>query len=505
MSALEILHGELLEASHLSSTLSLLGWDQRTHMPAGSGAARANQIGYLSELYHNKIVSEKTKDALAELVDLESGELRTISLNSKDARLVKEIWKDYRREAALPSEVVVELSRQASVSQQVWEEAKSKNEFSLFVPHLEKMIVLQKRKAEFLPGNGSAYDKLMDQFEAGLETETMTALFDTIRKRLVPLIQSILEVKHRVNGSVLKKNFNMDAQWEFGIRMLKAVGFDFNTGRQDKSVHPFTTSTHPTDVRITTRLRENDLKSALLATLHECGHGLYEQGLPQEDFGTPLGQPISLGIHESQSRLWENLVGLSPEFWKFAYPKLKTQFPEQLKEVDRDQFYLAMNKVIPSMIRVEADEATYNLHILLRFEIEQQLINDNLSVKELPGLWNDKMENYLGIHPATDTEGVLQDVHWSGGAFGYFPTYTLGNLYSVQLFNQAKRDVSGLEEGFAHGNFQPLLDWLREKIHSKGRSLTAEELILNITGKPLSAEPFLDYLENKYRTIYRLG
>jgi carboxypeptidase Taq len=307
-----------------------------------------------------------------------------------------------------------------------------------------------------------------------------------------------------VNGSVLTKEYDVDKQWDFGISMLNAIGFDSNIGRQDRSAHPFTTSTHPTDVRTTTRLRENDLKSALLSSLHEGGHALYEQGLLAEEFGNPLGQSISLGIHESQSRMWENLVGLSPSFWRYAYPKLQSKFPDQLRNTDREMFFAAMNRVRPSMIRVEADEATYNLHIMLRFEIEKMLINEDFPVAELPQLWNEKMEEYLGVTPATDSEGVLQDVHWSFGAFGYFPTYTLGNLYSVQFFNQAKIELPGLDESCARGDFSSLLGWLREHIHSIGRGRKAEELVLELTGQPLSAQPFMDYLESKYKMIYSI-
>ncbi len=364
---------------------------------------------------------------------------------------------------------------------------------------------MQQEKAKYLAIGATAYDSLLDQFEPDMTSEKVNGLFAEIRARLVPLIKSIREVKHRVNGSILTKEYDVDQQWNFGIDMLKAIGFDMNTGRQDRSAHPFTTSTHPTDVRTTTRLRENDLKAALLGTLHEGGHALYEQGLLLEEYGNPLGQAISLGIHESQSRLWENLVGLSPGFWRFAFPKLQAKFKDQLRNTDKEQFHAAINRVRPSMIRVEADEATYNLHIMLRFEIEKMLINENFPVAELPQLWNEKMKEYLGIEPANDAEGVLQDVHWSFGAFGYFPTYTLGNLYSVQFFNQARQDIPGLEDQFGRGDFSALLTWLRENIHQIGRGRKAEELVLELTGQPLSAQPFMDYLEKKYTKIYNLS
>ncbi len=505
MSAREIILKELLDASHLQGVEALLSWDQETYMPEGAGAARAEQVAYITTLMHSKLVGEPLKNALEELIDLKTGELRIMTLNDRETRQLKEIWRDYRQEASLPTEFVSALAKHASVSQQAWVRARKDNDFAFFEPFLTKMVQMQKEKAKYLEVGTTDYDSLLDQFEPDMTSENVSLLFGEIRERLVPLIQKIQEVKHRVNGSLLTKEYDVDKQWDFGVTMLEAIGFDLNMGRQDRSAHPFTTSTHPTDVRTTTRLRENDLKSALLSTLHEGGHALYEQGLPLEEYGNPLGQAISLGIHESQSRMWENLVGLSPAFWRFAYPKLQAKFPDQLRNADRDMFYAALNRVRPSAIRVEADEATYNLHIMLRFEIEKMLINENFPVAELPQLWNEKMQEYLGFTPANDTEGVLQDVHWSFGAFGYFPTYTLGNLYSVQFFNQAKIDISGIDESFARGDFSGLLDWLREHIHTKGRGRKAEELVVELTGKPLSAKPFMDYLEEKYSKVYNLS
>jgi len=500
----EIILKELLEASHLEGVEALLSWDQETYMPEGAGAARAEQVAYISTLMHDKQVGEPLKRALEELIDLETGELRIMTLNDRETRQLKEIWRDYRMESLLPTEFVSDLAKHASVSQQAWVRARKDNDFAFFEPFLSKMVEFQKEKANYFGVGSTPYDSLMDQFEPEMTSTKVAGLFGEIRDRLVPLIKNISEVKHRVSGSILTKEYDVDAQWDFGIAMLDAIGFDKSIGRQDRSAHPFTTSTHPTDVRTTTRLRENDLKSALLSTLHEGGHALYEQGLPAKEYGNPLGQSISLGIHESQSRLWENLVGLSPAFWRFAYPKLQAKFPDQLRNTDREKFYAAMNRVRPSLIRVEADEATYNLHIMLRFEIEKMLINEDFPVKDLPDLWNEKMEEYLGIRPANDSEGVLQDVHWSFGAFGYFPTYTLGNLYSVQFFNQVLRDIPGLDESCARGDFSGLLEWLRKNIHSVGRGRKAEELVEELTGEPLSAGPFMDYLEAKYKGLYNL-
>ncbi len=504
MTAYELVLQELKEVAHLRGVEALLSWDQETYMPEGAGAARADQIAYINGLLHEKLVGEQMTSALGELVDLDTGKVNDASMDELERVRLQEIWRDYHQAVVLPGAFVQELSKHASVTQQVWVKARKENDFESFEPFLSKMVKLQKKKAGYYTGGSTAYDSLMDEFEPGMTSVKMQSLFDEIRARLVPLVRNLQEVRHRINNSILKKDYDVLWQWDFGMDMLKTIGFDLDTGRQDKSAHPFTTSTHMSDVRTTTRLRDNDLKSALLSTLHEGGHALYEQGLLTEEYGNPFGEAISLGIHESQSRLWENLVGLSPDFWDFAFPRLKNVFTEQLKETDKDSFYKAMNRVQPSLIRVEADEATYNLHIMLRFEIEQMVINENFPVKDLPALWNDKMEEYLGIRPETDSDGVLQDVHWSFGAFGYFPTYTLGNLYSVQFFNQANKDIPDLTEHLSRGECGQLLEWLRKQIHIKGRSRKAEELVLEVTGEKLSAKPFLDYLESKYNRIYGL-
>ncbi len=495
---------ELKNIAYLRSAGALLSWDQETYMPEGAGAARAEQIAFLTSLAHEKLVSKEFRSALKELVDLDSGEIIATGLEPRQKRLVREIWRDYFRAAALPSAFVNELAHHASISQQVWTKARKNNDFEAFKPYLAKMVELKKREAKYLNRGEPLYDTLLDEYEPGMTTARLEPLFTRLRERLVPFIERLQDVKHRVNNRVLKNEYDIDKQWNFGMEMLRAIGFDLKRGRQDRSAHPFTTSTHPTDVRITTRLYPDDLKSALLSSLHEGGHGLYEQGLDPEAYGTPFGEATSLGIHESQSRLWENLVGLSKPFWQFAFPKLQQFFPEQLKDLSWEELYRAMNKVQPSFIRVEADEATYNLHIVLRFELEKKLINDELSVAELPNRWDDLMEKYLGIRPRTVAEGVMQDVHWSFGAIGYFPTYTLGNLYSVQFFKQAQAELGDLDDQIAHGHFGALREWLREKIHRVGRAMTAEELVQHVTGQPLSAEPFLAYIEEKYSEIYNL-
>jgi len=342
---------------------------------------------------------------------------------------------------------------------------------------------------------------LLDQYEPEMTSARLTELFDGMRPWLVKLVKSISDA-NPIDDSPLNRSFNVDHQWEFGMKIVKAMGFDLNQGRQDRSAHPFTTSFHPTDVRITTRLNEFYFKTALFGTIHETGHGLYEQGLPQEDYGTPFGEAISYGFHESQSRLWENQVGRSASFWDYFFPILKEHFPEPLADVAREQFYKMINTVTPSLIRVEADEVTYSLHIMLRFEVEKLLMDQNLKVKELPELWNGKRKEYLGVEPTDYKDGVMQDIHWSMGAFGYFPTYALGNLYAVPIMEQAGKEIPDLDGKIRRGELLPLRKWLLEKIHVKGLRFSAEGMIKELTGQELSPDPFLDYLEKKYAGVY---
>jgi carboxypeptidase Taq len=329
-------------------------------------------------------------------------------------------------------------------------------------------------------------------------------LFAALKTRLVPLLQRVLAAKTSIDASILLRMYDPARQMEFGRLVLTAMGYDFTRGRLDLSAHPFTTSFHPTDVRVTTRVYERELPACLFSCIHEGGHALYDQGLNPERYGMPLGEPLSLGIHESQSRLWENCVGRSRPFWRCFYPLLQQCFPEQLKDADLEIFYAAVNQAKPSLIRVEADELTYNLHIMLRFEIEQDLIEERLAVEKLPTVWDEKMHGYLGITPTTDAEGVLQDVHWSLGAIGYFPTYTLGNLYAVQFYEQARKEINNLDGEIEAGRLTVLTRWLNQKIHRWGRTFTPEQLMLRVTGSSLSPEPFLAYLEKKYGELYQL-
>ena len=497
----------LLEIQRINSAAALLSWDQETYMPAGGGEARAEQISTLQGIAHQKLVSPEIEGLLAAWIDPESGETRDSPGEAWDEpsrSLLREVWRDYSRAKKLPSDFVVKLSRECSLAQQVWAEAKENHSFSQFLPNLRTVLSLKREEAEYLGYRDSPYNALLDVYEPGATIAALRPLFAQIKERLVPLLKKIQQSPVQIDDTMLFHTFDQARQLEFGRMVLIAMGYDFERGRLDLSAHPFTTSFHPTDVRVTTRVHEHDLQSCLFSCIHEGGHGLYDQGLDPRYFGTPLGDSVSLGIHESQSRMWENCVGRSRPFWRFFYPMLQQTFHHQLRSLDGEQFYAAINRVKPSLIRVEADELTYNLYIMLRFEIEQDLIEGRTRPEDLPGIWNRKMEEYLGIVPSNDAEGVLQDVHWSLGAFGYFPTYTLGNLYSVQFYEQAKLEIPHLEDEIAAGQLMVLQRWLGQKIHRWGRMFTPDHLSRRVTGKSLDPEPFLSYVEKKYGELYKL-
>ncbi|MBT6146900.1 MAG: carboxypeptidase M32, partial [Gemmatimonadetes bacterium] len=377
------------------------------------------------------------------------------------------------------------------------------DDFGQFQPWLEKLLGLQIRVAEAVGYEGSVYNAFLDEFEPYARVEEMAPLLASLRQRLVPLVAAILEQDRKADPRFTRE-WDVARQEAFGRQVIGDLGFDWDAGRLDVSVHPFCGGTGPDDVRLTTRYQADELTSSLFGIIHETGHGLYEQGLPRDQYGLPVCESISLGIHESQSRMWENMVGRSRAFWEHQLPRLQSFFPDELAGVSVDEMYREVNRVEASMIRVEADEVTYNLHILLRFELEQGLVAGEIAVADLPGLWNERMQEYLGICPANDAEGVLQDIHWSSGLMGYFPTYALGNLYAAQLFVAARQDLGDLDAQFARGETARLLAWLREKVHSRGKRLTASELVQDITGRPLGIDDLMSYLEKKFGEIYSL-
>ena len=500
-----LLNTKLREIQHLRDASAVLSWDQETYMPSGGGPARAEQIALLQTLAHDKFVSADIENLLTPYIDPTTGLAndKASGLDDASKALLRETWRDFSRAKKLPSDFVTKLGRECSLAQQVWAEARQENNFSKFAPNLQTIIDLKFEEVDYIGYIDSPYNTLLDTYEPGSTVAQLNPLFLRLREGLVSLLENIRNAPAHPDDRILYQSYDHDQQLEFGKLVLTKMGYDFTRGRLDVSAHPFTTSFHPTDVRVTTRVFEKDLPSCLSSCIHEGGHGLYEQGLPPEHHGTPLGEALSLGIHESQSRLWENCVGRSRTFWEYFFPLLKNRFPNQLKYTSVEGFYAAMNTVKPSLIRVEADEVTYNLHVMVRFEIEQDVIGQRVSVKDLPDLWRTKMKDYLGIVPERDADGVLQDVHWSFGAFGYFPTYTLGNLYAAMLFTQAKTDVPELESHIAQGNLLALKEWLNDRIHRHGRQYTSEELIKRVTGKTLSAEPFLQTLTEKMQEVYQ--
>lgn len=487
----------LHELADLGHAQGLMHWDQETYMPRRGAAMRARALGTLAGLCHERL----TAPALVALV----AELKDADLTGDAAVNVREIDRQQSRSLKLPKELVVELSQTESLGHEAWVEARKKSDFALFRPWLEKIVALKKEVAERVGYEGSMYNALLDEYEPYARAEEIAPVFDQLKTQLVPLVEQIVAAGQHPARGVLDQAYPIEQQELLGRQVLADLGFDLQAGRLDLAVHPFCSGTSRDDVRLTTRYNADWLPGALFGTIHEAGHGLYEQGLPADASGTPAGQSVSLGIHESQSRLWENMVGRSKAFWTHYLPKLRTLFPQQLSAVDLDAFYAAVNQVEPSLIRVEADEVTYNLHILLRFELECDLIEGRVAVAELPAAWNERMEQYLGVRPGDDASGVLQDTHWSCGLLGYFPTYALGNLYAAQFFHQAHQDLPDLEAQIAQGAFGPLKTWLNEKIHARGARVTASELVEEVTGAKLSADCFIAYLQEKFGALYGLS
>ncbi len=497
--ALEQLTARLHRIHDLEAAARLLEWDQETYMPEAAVEARARQLATLHTLAHEHL----TDEAVGRLLETLAPQTGAADPLAPQAGLVRVTRRDYDRARKVPAGLVAALAETTARARSAWKQARAEDDFARFAPHLERIVTLSREKAEALGYDETPYDALLDQYEPGMTTAEVSRVFAALREGLVPLAEHIAAAE-TPDDSFLHRRFDADAQWAFGLEVARAFGYDLGRGRQDRSAHPFTTSFSPRDVRITTRIDPRFFNPAFFATLHEAGHALYEQGLAPELERTPLADGASLGMHESQSRLWENLVGRSRPFWQHYFPKAKRRFPEALGGVSPEAFYRAVNKVEPSLIRVEADEVTYNLHIMLRFELERGLIEGTLSVDALPARWNDRMESYLGLRPDTDADGVLQDVHWSLGAIGYFPTYALGNLMSVQLFEQARADLPELEAQIGRAAFGPLLGWLRTHVHRHGRLLQAQEILERTTGRPLRADDWLGYVRRKFGGLYSL-
>lgn len=486
------------ESRLLESVGSVLGWDERTYMPPKGAAHRAEQMALVARLIHEKLTSPRLGELLAQ-AEAAGPKQPT---DTPEAANLREIRRLYDLAVKLPASLVEELARVTTRAQGMWQEARKKNDFNAFAPWLDKIVSLKRQEAAALGYRDVPYDALLDQYEPGASTREITQIFADLRRDLVPLVGAIVSSGKKPRADVFQRDYPIDRQHLFGQAAAAAIGFDFNAGRLDTTAHPFCSGFGPGDCRLTTRYHLHEFNQGFFGILHEAGHGIYEQGLDAAHFGTPLGMACSLGIHESQSRLWENQVGRSRSFWEHFLPRARQSFPGTLDDVTLDDFLFAINKVERSFIRVEADEATYNMHIILRFELEQALVSGDLKPADVPAAWNDKFRQSFDLVPPTDALGCLQDIHWSMGGIGYFPTYTLGNLYAAQFMVRARADLGDLDADFRRGDFSRLKSWLNDNIHRHGQRYRPRDLALRVTGQPLTHEPLLKYLRGKYGELY---
>jgi carboxypeptidase Taq len=489
MTDIQKLRNELIILSKYGSALGVLGWDQEVNLPKKGHQFRGDVNSLLSADLHRRVTSKEFVNLVNALHKTENFE----KLSKDEQVIVRETWRDVEKSLKIPTQMVEEMAKLTTDAFAAWADARDKSDFKIYQPYLEKIVEMCKKQAELIGYKESPYDALLDDFEPGLTAARVERIFTPLAKELAVLVK---KVKDNPKIELPKAKYPIDIQVKMNHEIATALGYDLDAGRIDVSPHPFTAGFHPTDVRITTRYQEDDFWYAVGCTVHETGHALYEQGLSVKEYGNPLGEAASLGIHESQSRMWENFVGRSPEFAHYLNILLHKYFPKNPKISD-ELLYKYLNQVEPSLIRVEADETTYNLHIIIRFEIEKALMEDKIQVSELPDVWNAKMKQYLGVKVPDDAHGVLQDIHWSHGTLGYFPTYSLGNIYAAQLFNKAKKETPGLEAGFASGEFAPLLKWLRKNIHQEGSRYYPEDLIKKVTGEGLNSKYLIDYLKDK--------
>lgn len=494
---LDQLKEKLGEVADIGRAASVLAWDQQVNMPPGGNEARGQQLATLSKIAQEKFIT----DEVGRLIDDLKHELN--GADSDEAALVRVAARNYDKAKRVPPAFIAEQAIVTSRAFEAWVEARSKSDFSIFQPHLEKVIELVHKYISFFPPADHPYDTLLDDYEPGMKTADVKVIFDGLRPKQVELIRAITSRK-QVKDDFLHKKYNEKKLIDFGVDVITKFGYDWSRGRQDKAPHPFETTFSVNDVRITTRYEDDNPIATVFSTMHEAGHAMYEQGSNPDYERTPLSGGTSLAVHESQSRMWENLVGRSLPFWEHFYPALKRTFPKQLEGVSVRSFYKAINKVEPSLIRVNADEATYNLHVMLRLELEIAMVEGKLAIKDLPEIWNTKMQEYIGVMPPDDAKGVLQDIHWSGGAIGYFSTYALGNLISAQLWEKINKDIRDLDDQIRKGDFSQLLDWLRKNIHQHGQKYEPQTLVEKITGSKITYEPYIRYLTKKYGEIYGL-
>ncbi len=482
--------------THLTSILDVLFWDQRTYMPPRGIDGRSKAMAALEGTCHEKFTNPKIGELLSNLENDPS------DLSLYDMALVREMRRDYDRQTKLPNEFVIRRAEITSMAGAAWEQARERNDFSLFAPYLEKIIPMKIEEADYVGYEVSPYNALLDEYEPGMTVDKLDHVLGNLRQSTIELLKKISASGYRPRTDFLNRKYDPELQIQLAHRIAERIGYDFSAGHLTRSRHPFTVNPNPGDVRITTRTYENFLSACIFSTIHESGHGMHHQGASMELLGTRLIHSPSYGIGESQSRLWENYIGRSGVFWEFWLPELQKVFPDQLKDVTPEEFTHGVNAVKPSLIRTEADEITYNLHVILRHEIERDLIEGNLSVNDIPRVWNKKMREYLGITPENNRDGCLQDIHWSRGAFGYFATYSLGNLYAAQIYAVLKKDHPDLEERVAKGEFAFIKQWLTDKIYQHGKVYTSDELITRVTGEPLNPRHFVEYATNKFGKIY---
>jgi carboxypeptidase Taq len=484
------LKSRLAEIHDLRRAQEILFWDQTVMMPPGGGAVRGAQVTTLDRIAHEKFIS----DEIGALLDDLAGYEQELDYDSDDASLIRTTRRDWEKAYRVPADLAAEMTGAAADAHDVWAKARAENDYALFLPHLERAVELKRRYVECFEGYDEPYDVLLDDYEPGMKTAEVRKVFDDLKAELIPLIADIGSVDG--DDAFMDGPWPIEAQSDYSLKIIKRFGFDESFARLDLTVHPFAASSGTQDIRLTTRYKEDDITSIFTA-MHECGHGLYEHGVSPSLERTPLCHGVSSALHESQSRMWENIVGRSTSFWNHFYPSFQAAFPEAVGDVDQERFYRAINRVKPSLIRVDADEATYNLHIILRFELEQEIMAGTIDLKELPAIWNARFEEYLGIPVPNDTLGVLQDVHWSGGGFGYFPTYSLGNIISVQIWEKVLSEIPDLPEQFEQGEFGQLHEWLRDRLYSLGRKFTPQETLERVVGGPIDAAPYVRYLKDK--------
>ncbi len=480
---------------------ALLQWDQETYMPSAAAEERAEQLGLFETLVHDRVASDELGDLLAQAGAGPDSPSGAETLSGLEQALVRHLYREHALARRVPRELVGRLARAASAGQVAWKAAREHDDFEAFTPSLEGLLALSIERAECLGYSEHRYDALLDQYEPYTRTAEVRRVFEELERELVPLAAEIAQAP-QVDSAFLYGEYPESRQAEFATRVLEDIGWPADRGRLDCSAHPFTIGLGRDDVRITARYDRNFFNTGFFSILHEAGHGLYELGFEEQIRGSTLADGASLGIHESQSRFWENLVGRSRGFWRRYYPRVRELFPKTLEGVDEERFYCGVNEVKPSLIRVEADEVTYCLHIIMRFRLELALVENSLTVKDLPDAWHEESCRLLGIVPERDADGVLQDVHWAMGGFGYFPTYALGNLYAAQFTETFEREHGALESYLERGEFEPVLGWLQERLHRHGAAKPADELVNSVTGAPLTADAYMRYLRAKFRDIY---